>query len=131
MKINKTLTYALTVVGYIADNYKDGLVKTDKVSKECNISKEYLKKVLQMLVRTNILISKRGPKGGFLLTRDPEEITMLQIIEAIDGPMMMPPIIAEHTKNENFTLNLEEISKKATEKEMQIYDKAKLSDMLK
>ncbi len=126
-----TTTYALAAVAYIAENYQDGLISSERISKEHGIPLSYLLRILQNLVKTQILISKRGPRGGFSLARDPKEITMLQIIEAVDGSMMRDLPIAELTNNTDFALNMESICKKATEKEMKIYDKAKLSDMLK
>ncbi|HEG44755.1 MAG TPA: Rrf2 family transcriptional regulator [Phycisphaerales bacterium] len=129
MKI--TITHALAATGYIAENYREGLVPATRISKECNIPKDYLMKILLQLVNAQILRSKRGPGGGLSLARDPEEITMLQIIEVVGGPLMRDMPIAELAHNADFALRMESICTKATEKEMEIYDKAKLSDMLK
>lgn len=60
MKINKTATYALVSVGYIAENYNDGWVRSESISKEYSISMTYLQKIFQRLVKVNILKSKRG-----------------------------------------------------------------------
>ncbi len=130
MKISTSVMYALASAGYIAKNYKDSPVRAASISKEYSISIVYLQKVLQQLVRANILISKKGPRGGFTLARDPKDITMLQIIEAVDGPTMRYLNMAEQTQNEKFALKMEEICNKATEKAIQIYDKAKLSAMV-
>lgn len=129
MKI--TMAYALAAVAYIAENYQEDLISAARISKECDISAVYLQRILQRLVRVHMLRSKKGPKGGYSLACDPKEITMLQIIEAIDGPLMRDIHMAELAHNANFILKIEKICKKATEKEMEIYDKAKLSDMLK
>jgi len=44
-------------------------------------------KVMGRLTRAGLVASKRGPKGGFLLTKDPAEISLLQIYEAVEGPL--------------------------------------------
>lgn len=129
MKI--TITHALAATGYIGENYQDGPVLAARISKECNIPKDYLMKILLQLVNAHILKSKRGPGGGSSLACDPKEITMLQIIEAVDGSQIRDIPMAEITNNADFALKMESICTKATEKEMEIYDKAKLSDMLK
>jgi len=130
MKISKSVSYALVATGYVAENCQDGHVLSLRISKEYGIPLEYLLKIMQQLVRANVLKSKRGPRGGFSLAHDPKEITMLQIIEAVDGPLIRPLYLSEQTHDTNFALKMEEICKMATKKDMEIYDKAKLSDML-
>jgi Rrf2 family protein len=65
----------------------DQRVSTHEIASRLNVSEAHLAKVLQRLVKVELLQSVRGPKGGFQLARDPDEITLLQIYEAIDGPM--------------------------------------------
>ena len=130
MKISRSTGYALVAVGYIAQNYKEGAVLAARVSKEYGIPLEYLLKILQQLVRANVLRSKRGPRGGFFLSRPASEITMLQIIEAVDGPMISHLHLAEQTRSAPFSLKMEEICKKATKEVREAYDKAKLSSVL-
>jgi len=85
---------------------------------------------MQQLVRANVLKSKRGPRGGFSLAHDPKDITMLQVIEAIDGPIMKHLFLAEQTHSADFSIKMESACKEASEKEIEIYEKAKLSDIL-
>ena len=101
-----------------------------KISKEYNIPLEYLLKILQQLVRVNILRSKRGPRGGFSLARETKNITILQIIEAVEGPMMTHANLAELTGNASFSVKMEKACNEATDKLRAIYDSAVLSDML-
>lgn len=130
MKISRSTGYALVAVGYIAQNYKDGAVLAARISKEYNIPLEYLLKILQQLVRANVLRSKRGPRGGFFLARPAESITLLEIIEAVDGPLMSHLHLAEQTGNAPFSMKMEEVCRKATEEVREIYNRAKLSGML-
>lgn len=130
MKISRSTGYALVAVGYIAQNYQDGAVLAARVSKEYSIPLEYLLKILQQLVRANVLRSKRGPRGGFFLARPAEEITLLEIVEAVDGPMISHLHLAEQTQNAPFSLKMEDICRKATDEVRDIYGKAKLSKLL-
>ena len=130
MKISRSTGYALVAVGYIAKNYKDGAVLAARISKEYGIPLEYLLKILQQLVRANVLRSKRGPRGGFFLARPAEDITMLQVIEAVDGPMMSHLHLAELTKNAPFSLRMEEVCQRATKDVRAIYEKAKLATLI-
>ena len=54
------------------------------------VSDHHLAKVMQRLVRGDIVTSTRGPKGGFVLEKPPAETTFLQVMEAIDGPLKVP-----------------------------------------
>lgn len=130
MKISRSTGYALVAVGYIAQNYKDGAVLAARVSREYDIPLEYLLKILQQLVRANVLRSKRGPRGGFFLAHPAEEITLLQIIEAVDGPMLSHMHLAEQTNNAPFSLKMEAVCLKATEEVKSIFGAAKLSELI-
>lgn len=130
MRISRSAGYALIAVGYVAQNYREGAVLASKVSKEYGIPLEYLLKILQQLVRANILRSKRGPRGGFFLARPAEDITLLEIIESVDGPMINYLQLAEQTSNAPFSIRMEEVCRKATKDIREFYGKAKLSKML-
>lgn len=130
MKISRSTGYALVAVGFIAQNYKEGAVLAARVSKAYGIPLEYLLKILQQLVRANVLHSKRGPRGGFFLGRPAEEITLLNIIEAVDGPMFSNLRLAEQTNSEPFSLRMEDICRNANEQVRTVFGAAKLSDIL-
>jgi Rrf2 family protein len=130
MKISRSTGYALVAVGYVAQHYKDGAVLAQRVSEEYDIPLEYLLKILQQLVRASVLRSKRGPRGGFFLAQDAEKITMLQIIEAVDGPLVTAMHLAEQTKNAKFSVKMEEVCQKAAYQAKSIFENARLSDMI-
>ncbi len=117
MRISRTVEYGLTAAVFIAQNCKDGRVLAKKISEAYDLPAEYLLQVMQQLVRAGILTSKKGPKGGFNLARPAKEITMLEIIEAIDGPVIVPMNLVEQTgkpfakKIEKMFLNVSEAMK--------------------
>jgi Rrf2 family protein len=130
MRISRSTCYALIAVGYIAENYRQGAVLASKISKDYGIPLEYLLKILQQLVRANILRSKRGPRGGFFLARPAESITLLEIVESVDGPIKNFLELTEQTNNAPFSSRMEEVCRKATKDVREVYAKAKLSKML-
>jgi len=130
MKISRSTGYALVAVGYIAQHYKDGAVLAQRVSKEYSIPLEYLLKILQQLVRANVLRSKRGPRGGFFLAKPAEKITLLQVIEAVDGPMLSHMHLAEQTHDEPFSIRMEQICENATQQARTVFENAILADIL-
>lgn len=56
-----------------------------EIAEVTGFSKNHISKVLQQLVKFNFLNSTRGPKGGFVLKRNPEEISLMEIYRAIEG----------------------------------------------
>jgi len=83
----KATTYAILAVVEIAEKQRarHGGVQAGEVARCVNIPGAYAAKVLTQLARANLLRSDRGPRGGFRLVRPPEEITLLNIVEAVDG----------------------------------------------
>jgi Rrf2 family protein len=85
MRLSKASAYAVFAVVHVAAHQKDGPVQGRSIAEAYGIPVEYLLKILQQLVRADILISETGRRGGFLLKRTPERITLLDILEAIEG----------------------------------------------
>jgi Rrf2 family iron-sulfur cluster assembly transcriptional regulator len=130
MKISRSTGYALLAVGYLAQHQDRRIILSQDISKEYNIPLEYLLKILQQLVRANVLRSKRGPRGGFSLAKPVKKISLLQIIEAVDGPMVSHLDLAEHARREKFSVRTEQIYEKAIAQAKSVFEKTKLSDLL-
>ncbi len=85
MLVTRETDYAVRTVVYLAQQ-KDRMVSVTEIAHAMHIPKSFLAKLLQRLVRSNILASSRGAKGGFLLARKPSDIDLLSIMEAMQGP---------------------------------------------
>ncbi len=131
MKLSRSTGYGLIAVGYIAQ-YGDSnsAVLASTISEEYGIPLEYLLKILQLLVRSNVLRSKRGPRGGFYLAKPHEETTLLSIVEAVDGPMSNQLQLPDKAKDISFILKISEACEKATEKTKEVLEAIKLSDVV-
>ncbi len=84
--LSNTCKYALRAVIYIALN-EDKKVKTGikKISEELDIPAPFLAKILQLLAKNKLLVSSKGPNGGFTFNKSPESISLYDIILIIDG----------------------------------------------
>ncbi len=88
MQITRETDYAIRCVHYLS--MKRGTVTmVEEISREMCIPRSFLAKILQKLSKASIVKSYRGVKGGFELARDPGKITLLDVIEAIQGPVAM------------------------------------------
>jgi len=120
----------MLAAGYVAQHREQKLVLSHDIAKQHKIPGEYLFKILQQLVKANILRSKRGPRGGFSLARSPKKITLLQVIEAVEGPMVSKLDLAEYAHGEKFSARAEQVYKKALAQAGSVLGKTKLSDLL-
>ena len=84
--LSNTCKYGIRAVIYLALNCEEkNKIGIKEISKELNIPTPFLGKILQMLAKNKMLTSTKGPNGGFSLKRPAKEITLLNIIEIIDG----------------------------------------------
>lgn len=130
MKMNVSIMYGIIATGYVAQNCQDGPVLTAKVAKEFNIPMAYLQKIMKQLVMANILRSKRGPTGGFSLARPAGDINLLEVWEAVDGPLRSHLEMAQLTSKAAFAVKMEEICEEGTVKAKSVLAAAKLSSII-
>lgn len=84
--LSNTCKYGIRAVIYLALNEEENQkIGIKEISEELNIPTPFLGKILQMLAKNKMLNSTKGPNGGFSLRRPASEITLLHIIEIIDG----------------------------------------------
>ena len=84
--ISEMVSLALHSMVFIADSDKD-IVNVKEISAATGCSEAHLVKVLQRLVQAGFLYSIRGPKGGFGLNKQPEDITLLDIYQVFDSSL--------------------------------------------
>ena len=82
-KIQKRIIYAIEAVLDIALNAGVNPVQNVAVAKRQGIPKRYLEQTLQILVKNNILVASRGPRGGYRLAKERRKIKILDIIESV------------------------------------------------
>ncbi len=81
--LSEAVEYALRAVVYLADR-TDQPQKVHQIAAATRATPGYLVKVLQSLARAGIVASRRGLHGGFVLTRKPASLTILEVVNAID-----------------------------------------------
>ncbi len=81
--LSQTVEYALRAAVYLAD-HAPAARTTEQIAAATLVPQAYLSKVLQSLARGGIVTSQRGLHGGFLLSRKPEQVTILEVVAAVD-----------------------------------------------
>lgn len=99
MKISTKGRYALRMAVYLAKHQCDEYVSLKEIADRENISKKYLEQIVPMLNRAGLLRTTRGNKGGYLLTKKADEITVGDILRATEGNLA-PIACLEYEVNE-------------------------------
>ena len=86
MRVSAKADYALRAVAELAAA-NDGPLKRERIAEAQQIPMEFLENILLELKHVGIVQSQRGASGGFRLARDPDQISLADVIRAVDGPM--------------------------------------------
>ncbi len=89
MQITRQADYAVRAVLYLASLNNGTRASTSQIAKEQEIPSSFLAKIVSQLSVAGVVQTSRGARGGVSLARSSEEITLLEVIEAIDGPITL------------------------------------------
>ena len=96
LKLTKKADYGLISLKHLALRGRERTASAKEMAETYRIPLPVLSKVLQKLVRDGFLVSEQGTNGGYRLSRDPATITTLEVIRAIDGPIILTTCFTAH-----------------------------------
>lgn len=88
MRLSRRARYALCAIFDLAYNGAGEPVRVKQIGTRQGIPYRFLEQIFQDLRRGELVSGKRGPGGGYVLTRPPEEITLRDVVEAVEGPLV-------------------------------------------
>jgi len=89
MQITRATDYAVRVMIHLAALPPGSKVQQAELSRDTEVSGHFLSKVLQQLVRSQLIRSQRGSGGGFVLAVPASSVSLLDVVEAIEGPVRL------------------------------------------
>ena len=89
MQITKQADYALRAIIYLSQLEEGGKASTSKIAEAQEIPASFLAKIISQLSIAGLIHTSRGARGGVSLAKEPQEITVLDVIQAIDGPVVL------------------------------------------
>jgi Rrf2 family protein len=129
MKLTRASSYALHAVAFMAAQKNDKPIASHKIAEARGIPERFLLKVLKPLVSARVLLSIKGPNGGYRLARPASDISMLEILEAVDGPIRgHAPLTEENDGPLNH--KLEAICKESADQIRKYLEKVKIPQLL-
>lgn len=132
MKLSTRGRYGLKAVHQLSLHYGEGPIPIKNIADQENLSESYLEQLFRELRRNNLLESVRGAQGGYMLSRDPSDITVGEILRVLEGNLSPSECIAE----KDFLCNNEEkcvtrdVWKKIKTSIDEVVDSITLQDML-
>jgi len=87
MRLSARGQYGVRAVVELAQSYQRGTLPLEEIARGQRIPRAYLERILGSLRRAGVVVSTRGPRGGYCLARPPEQITVGQVVRALDGPI--------------------------------------------
>ena len=95
-KLSKKADYGLIAVKHLAMHREQHACSANEIADEYGISSTLMAKVLQKLARQNLVAAKHGSSGGYQLSKTPDQISALEVITAIDGPVLITSCVTSH-----------------------------------
>ncbi len=95
MQITRQADYAIRAVLYISKLGQNQRAATSHIAQEQHIPPSFLAKIISQLSIAGLLQTSRGARGGVMLAKSPEEITLLDVVESIDGPIALNECVTD------------------------------------
>ncbi|NLH15994.1 MAG: Rrf2 family transcriptional regulator, partial [Phycisphaerae bacterium] len=99
MRLRATVSYGMIVMGYVATKAENRCVTVHEIAERFNLPEPFLVMVVRQLTHAGLLQSKQGPSGGYSLAKPAHQISMLDIIVAVDGTIQDYYEISEDAQN--------------------------------
>lgn len=90
MLLSQTGKYALRASIYLAERASDEPIPVGEIAAALDVPRNYLSKILHQLAREGVLISERGPRGGFRLATSAEDLSLAQVVSTVDPGLLEP-----------------------------------------
>lgn len=129
MKLTRAASYAIHALVFMANQKHNRPVASHLVAQARGIPERFLLKVLKPLVSVRVLLSIKGPNGGYRLAKAPNEITLLEVLEAVDGPIRGQASFDRDETDGALNKRLDQICNTAAEQVRKQLHKVRISDL--
>ena len=129
MKLTRASSYALHAVVFMSAQKDERPVASHVIAQARGIPERFLLKVLKPLVSAQVLLSIKGPNGGYRLARQANEITMLEVLEAVDGPIRGQAPFSREEPDTPLNRRLGAICNQAADQARKQLGKVRVSDL--
>lgn len=97
VRISKLTDYGILVMSHLAGT-PEAVVCANELAEELKLPVPTVSKILKSLTQNGLLSSQRGPTGGYMLKKAPDQITLMEIVEALEGPLVLTECNAKNSE---------------------------------
>ncbi len=134
LRLSKKIEYAILAIRYISIHKGNGCTSVKEISESENIPYDLLAKILQKLSKTNLLISQKGPNGGYTLGIEPYTISISDIMEAVEEEIKITDCNKDNGSridcNKYDCCSIRAPLKKIQEEVKKVFHQTKLTDLI-
>jgi Rrf2 family protein len=131
MQVSRKVDYALRAVIHLADAEAAARIcSVGEISSRERIPRQFLEKIVQELIRSGLVRSRRGPRGGYVLARPADRMTFRDVIEAVEGPIALNNCTGDHADCSLIgACGMERIWREGQRRVMDLFDKTTIADV--
>ncbi len=130
LRISRKIDYGLRAMIYLASIAQDAVVPFREIARQMMVPEDFLAKILKTLVDQGLVRSTRGPHGGYALARPASEVSFLDVIEAVEGPVAINVCLdGEDPCSKASACTMVSVWRQGQEKMLDVYRQSKLADL--
>jgi Rrf2 family protein len=130
LRISRKIDYGLRAMIYLSSVPAGSVVPFREIARQMEVPEDFLAKILKTLVDQGLVKSSRGPHGGYALGRSPGEISFLDVIEAVEGPIALNVCLdGDDACGRSGTCTMVSVWKAGQDRMLDVYRQAKLSEL--
>ncbi len=131
LRISRKIDYGLRAMIYLASIPATSIVPFREIAHRMMVPEDFLAKILKTLVDGGLVRSSRGPHGGYALARPASEVSFLQVIEAVEGPIAINVCLdGEDPCAKSSFCTMADVWRRGQERMLEVYREALLSDLV-
>jgi Rrf2 family protein len=129
LRISRKIDYGLRAMIYLASIPPDAVVPFREIAHQMMVPEDFLAKILKTLVDQRLVRSTRGPHGGYALARPSSDISFLEVIEAVEGPVAINVCLDDDPCKKASACTMVGVWRLGQERMLDVYRESKLSDL--
>ncbi|HSB20994.1 MAG TPA: Rrf2 family transcriptional regulator [Anaeromyxobacteraceae bacterium] len=130
LRISRKIDYGLRAMIFLASIPGEAVVPFREIARRMEVPEDFLAKILKLLVDQGLVRSTRGPHGGYSLARPAQDVSFLDVIEAVEGPVALNVCLdGDEACGREPGCTMASVWKLGQEKMLEVYRDAKLSEL--
>jgi Rrf2 family protein len=130
LRISRKIDYGLRAMIYLASVAPDTVVPFREIARQMDVPEDFLAKIFKTLVDAGLVRSIRGPHGGYSLARGAAEVSFLDVIEAVEGPVALNVCLdGDDACGHSTCCTMTAVWRLGQERMLDVYRQARLADL--